>query len=122
MPKGDLIGQMADEVLEAITEKYLSFRLAFAQAAHRQNVFHHSDKHRYNLLFRQVRTRVSKRQNRLLRVALKKGVTQEDILACIEDQRYRADLGEDPSDPLYFDDNRGYIHRPQSPYLEEAPC
>lgn len=121
MARGDTFSLMADEIIRDIRERGWSFRTAFMKAAHARGVFHHLDSRRYNNWYQITRQRVSERENRLLRKALQKNVTPQDILFFVEEERNLESWDpEDPLDPRNYEDNIGFIHLPILPYSHPA--
>lgn len=132
MARGDEFSLMADEVIRDIQEKKVPFHRAFSWAAHRRHLWHHLERGRYNNWFCIVRERVSRREKVLLKKALqgeRRWQHGKIIKSKPSDNPYQetADTAYlDPWDPepltlSDYDDNIGYIHRYDFPYLEAAP-
>ena len=125
MPKGDMISLMADEVIHDIEEKGVDFRRAFSWAAHRRDIWHHINVRHYNETFALVRSRVSERNNGLLRRAMrnKQKDEAEIIQALTERDALVGNLPENEIESmLAFTDNIGYQHFSVStPFLDAPP-
>lgn len=60
MAKGDLIGQIADEV-SLLLKAGTSYEKAFSIAVHKRRIYHSQERHLYNNYFRSVLERLKKR-------------------------------------------------------------
>jgi hypothetical protein len=133
MATGDDFSLMAGEVISDIQKKGVNFHKAFAWAAHRRHLWHHLERARYNAWFRIVRSRVSKREKALLKKSLEGKHTWQKKRAgralsqaspsiqIVEDDGYLDPWDNPPLAPEDYDDNIGFVHSSDIPYLEAAP-
>lgn len=127
MSHNDEVGLMTDEVIRDIRERKVRFNIAFSWAAHRRGLRHCEDRHRYNYFFKAVLGRY-KQRNRPSLVQALQGPRPWQYGKILRDHPpakgrfYKRDPWEthDPNNS-FFPDNEGYLHNPNSPYLQGFP-